>query len=57
MAAAAAAIAGAAAGGFVDESIVAGHLRRAADVLADITGAELGTDLLDRIFSRHCIGK
>jgi tRNA modification GTPase len=43
--------------GFVDESIVAGHLRRAADALANVTGAEIGTDLVDRIFARHCIGK
>jgi len=55
--AAAAAAAGVDAGGFVDESILAGHLRRAADALAGVTGAEIGADLLDRIFSRHCIGK
>jgi len=41
----------------VDEAILAGHLRRAADALAEVTGAEIGTDLVDRIFSRHCIGK
>jgi tRNA modification GTPase len=44
-------------GGPVDEAILAGHLRRAADALAEVTGAAIGTDLLDRIFSRHCIGK
>jgi tRNA modification GTPase len=42
---------------FVDEAIVASHLRRAADALAGVTGAEIGTDLVDRIFSRHCVGK
>jgi len=47
----------AAAGGAIDESIVAGSLRAAADALAEATGAGIGTDLLDRIFSRHCIGK
>jgi tRNA modification GTPase len=57
LAAAAAAIAAAQAGGFVDEAILAGHLRRAAAALAEVTGAEIGTDLVDRIFSRHCIGK
>lgn len=45
------------AGHFVDESLVAAHLRRATDALADVTGAAIDTDLLDRIFSRHCIGK
>ncbi len=45
------------AGDFVDESLVASHLRRAADSLADVTGATVDTDLLDRIFARHCIGK
>jgi tRNA modification GTPase len=43
--------------GLVDEAILASHLRRAADALAEVTGAAIGTDLLDRIFSRHCIGK
>ncbi len=45
------------AGGFVDESLIASSLRRATDALADITGATIDTDLLDRIFARHCIGK
>jgi tRNA U34 5-carboxymethylaminomethyl modifying GTPase MnmE/TrmE len=36
---------------------VAVHLRSAVDALAEVTGATIGTDLLDRIFSRHCIGK
>lgn len=47
----------AAAGEFVDESLVAADLRRAAASLADVTGAAIDGDLLDRIFSRHCIGK
>jgi tRNA modification GTPase len=51
------AVADALSGGFVDESLVAIHLRRATDALADITGAAVDTDLLDRIFARHCIGK
>ena len=41
----------------VDEAIVAGSLRAAADALAEATGAAIASDLLDRIFSRHCIGK
>jgi len=49
--------AAAGASGLVDEALLAGHLRRAAETLADVTGAAIGTDLLDRIFSRHCIGK
>lgn len=44
-------------GGFVDESLASSHLRRAIDALADVTGAAVDTDLLDRIFARHCIGK
>jgi len=40
-----------------DEALIAGHVRRAVDVLGEITGAAIGTDLIDRIFSRHCIGK
>lgn len=51
------AVQAAVAGNFVDESLVASHLRRAADSLADVTGATVDTDLLDRIFARHCIGK
>ena len=45
------------AGGFVDESLLAAGLRRGAGALADVTGAVIDVDLLDRIFSRHCIGK
>ncbi len=40
-----------------DEAIVAGCLHHAIDALGDVTGRDLGTDVLDRIFSRHCIGK
>jgi len=48
----------AAAGGTaIDESIVAAGLRAAVAALAEITGLEVGPDLLDRIFARHCIGK
>ena len=50
-------VAGAAAGGPLDEAVVAGHLRAAAEALAEVTGAAIGIDLLDRIFARHCIGK
>jgi tRNA modification GTPase len=44
-------------GQFVDESLLAIHLRQAVDALADVTGATVDTDLLNRIFARHCIGK
>lgn len=57
LAAAAAVVAQAATGGFVDESLLAADLRRAVAALADVTGAAIDSDLLDRIFSRHCIGK
>jgi tRNA modification GTPase len=40
-----------------DEAALAGHLRAAVDALGDVTGAVIGVDLIDRIFSRHCIGK
>ncbi len=43
--------------GVADEAIIADWLRAAALALGDATGAAIGTDLLDRIFSRHCIGK
>ena len=45
------------AGRAIDEAVVAGCLRTAAESLAEVTGAVIGSDLLDRIFSRHCIGK
>jgi tRNA U34 5-carboxymethylaminomethyl modifying GTPase MnmE/TrmE len=40
-----------------DEAVVAGMLHEAIDALGDVTGTVIGTDLLDRIFSRHCVGK
>lgn len=40
-----------------DEALVAGCLRTAVDALSEVTGIAVGPDLLDRIFSRHCIGK
>lgn len=40
-----------------DEALVAGHVGRAVAALGVITGREMGDDLLDRIFERHCIGK
>jgi tRNA modification GTPase len=43
--------------GAADEALVASHVRRAVDALGEVTGVEIGTDLVDRIFSRHCIGK
>jgi len=52
-----AAVTTAVAAGIVDEAVIAGHLRRAAEALAEVTGASVGLELLDRIFSRHCIGK
>ena len=57
LAEAAATTARGAVGGFVDESLLAAGLRRGAGALADVTGAAIDVDLLDRIFSRHCIGK
>ena len=55
--AASALVRAAAAGDTVDESLVAGHLRRAGDALGEITGERIDVDLLDRIFARHCVGK
>jgi tRNA modification GTPase len=43
--------------GLIDEAIVAGQVRAAAEALGEVTGVEIGPDLIDRIFSRHCIGK
>jgi len=40
-----------------DEAIVAALLRRAVAAIDEVTGAEIGPDLIDRIFARHCIGK
>jgi len=44
-------------GGLIDEAVVAGQVRAAAEALGEVTGIEIGPDLVDRIFSRHCIGK
>jgi len=44
-------------GGAAEEPLLAESLMVAIEVVGEITGATLGTDLLDRIFSRHCIGK
>ena len=44
-------------GGPAEEPLVADAILRAIDCLGDVTGATIGTDLLERIFSRHCIGK
>lgn len=43
--------------GAAEEPLVAAAILRAVAALDRITGADLGTDLLERIFSRHCIGK
>lgn len=43
--------------GMADEAVVAGLLHQGIDALGDVTGTSIGTDLLDRIFSRHCVGK
>jgi tRNA modification GTPase len=40
-----------------DEAIVAGLVRAAVAAIGSATAADVGTDLIDRIFSRHCIGK
>ncbi len=40
-----------------DEALLAEALLGAVDALDEIVGATMGNDLLDRIFSRHCIGK
>ncbi|MFM8379027.1 MAG: GTPase [Planctomycetia bacterium] len=47
----------AAGGALRDEAVVAGHLGRAVEAIDAATGRHLATDLLDRIFERHCIGK
>ena len=57
LAAAAAIAAAARTGAICDEAIVAADLGRAIAALGEVTGAELGNDLIDRIFARHCIGK
>jgi tRNA modification GTPase len=47
----------AAAGDAIDEALVAADIRAAVEPLGDVTGVEIGPDLIERIFSRHCIGK
>jgi tRNA modification GTPase len=53
--------AGEAAAGCIDEGetseIVAIHLKEAVDLLDEVLGARLKTDILENIFSRFCIGK
>jgi tRNA modification GTPase len=45
------------AGESVDEAVVASHVGRAVAAIGEVTGRVIGNDILDRIFSRHCIGK
>ena len=40
-----------------DEALLAVLLRHVIDALGEVTGAVVGTDIIDRVFSRHCIGK
>jgi len=40
-----------------DEAVVAGFVRAAVEGLDAAQAGDVGTDLIDRIFSRHCIGK
>lgn len=44
-------------GGAAEEPLLAAALLAAIDAIGSITGHGIGTDLLDRIFSRHCVGK
>jgi tRNA modification GTPase len=41
----------------LDEAVLAAELAQMLAALDEAIGRELGNDLLDRIFSRHCIGK
>jgi tRNA modification GTPase len=45
------------AGGPAEEPLLAENLLQAIDSIGEVTGHTIGTDLLDRIFSRHCVGK
>jgi tRNA U34 5-carboxymethylaminomethyl modifying GTPase MnmE/TrmE len=45
------------AGGPAEEPLLAEALLAAIDAIGMVTGHTIGTDLLDRIFSRHCVGK
>jgi tRNA modification GTPase len=56
-AAAAAARAAELAGAGRPPELVAVELREAAVKLGQITGEEVGEDMLDRLFARFCIGK
>jgi tRNA modification GTPase len=47
----------AAAGIMIDEAILAADLRAVVEPLGEVTGVALSPDLIERIFSRHCIGK
>ena len=40
-----------------DEAVVASLLNRAIVAVGEVTGVGIGNDIIDRIFSRHCIGK
>jgi len=40
-----------------DDAVVAALVRRAATAIGEVTGRDIGPELIDRIFSRHCIGK
>jgi len=40
-----------------DEAVAAGLIGRAVEALGAVTGLDLATDLIDRIFQRHCVGK
>jgi tRNA modification GTPase len=41
----------------LDEAMLAAELGRMLAALDEAVGRDLGNDLLDRIFARHCIGK
>lgn len=45
------------AGGPAEEPLLAESLLTAIDAIGMVTGHTIGTDLLERIFSRHCVGK
>lgn len=45
------------AGGPAEEPLLAETLLAAIDAVGMVTGHTIGTDLIDRIFSRHCVGK
>lgn len=45
------------AGGPAEEPLLAEALLAAIDAVGMVTGHTIGTDLIDRIFSRHCVGK